>query len=166
MHSLLGFDDILNILPFLIVPVVFVIVFAVAIVTVIKRVKAEQQRQKDVNKTAPLAFTLDGNGRTTRQNEYLAAKRRQLAEQKVKAADETHKHIGTTENYGKIVGSLGEVNDEGCEDLDGVRMIAHDEAYCDDPDHIITAEPSELERAIVLGEVLNNPRYKNQYRRK
>lgn len=166
MHSLLGFENILNILPFLIAPVFFVIVFVVVITTVIKRVKAEQERQKDVNKTAPLAFTLDGNGRTAQQNEYLDAKRRQLAEQKIKSADEAHKHVGKTEKYGKIVGSLGEVNDEGCDDLDGVRMIAHDEAYCDDPDHIITTEPTELERAIVLGEALNNPRYKQHYHRK
>ena len=166
MHSLLGFEDILNILPFLIVPVFFVIVFAVVIATVIKRVKAEQERQKDADKTAPLAFALDGNGRTTQQNEYLAAKRRQIAEQKIKSADEAHKHVGTTENYGKIVGSLGEVNDEGCDDLDGVRMISHDEAYCDDPDHIISTEPTELERAIVLGEVINTPRFKSMYRRK
>ena len=66
--------------------------------------------------------------------------------------------------YDEIVGSLGEVNDEGCVDLDGVRFIASDVAYeidnDDGPDY------ARLAQSMVLGEVLNNPRFKKPYSRK
>lgn len=163
---LLGFAGIEDVLPFLLVPAVFIFVFVVIVVALVKRASAEKRkREMDEYKTQPL-FT-DGNGRTDYQREYLAEKRRQLAEQKMKAADNAHNHKSTkTEKYDKIVGSLGDINDEGCEELDGVRLINHDEAYCDDPDHIISTEPTELERAIVLGEVLNEPRFKKLYHKK
>lgn len=163
---LLGFAGIEDVLPFLFVPVVFVLVFVVIVVALVKRVSAEKRkREMDEYNNQPL-FT-DGSGRTDYQREYLAEKRRQLAEQKLKATNNAHSHAGSkTEKYAKIVGSLGEINDEGCEDLDGVRLIDHDEAYCDDPDHTISTEPTELECAIVLGEALNTPRYKQMYRRK
>ena len=169
MLALLSFEDILDFLPFLFAPLLFGIVFVVIIVAVIKRAKAELRKQDmdKANSSAQYPFTLDGNGRTEHQRDYLNAKRRELSERKVASQDGSHEHRGgTVENYGKIVGSLGEVNDEGCDELDGIRLIEHDEAYCDDPDHILSSDPTELERAIVLGEVLNNPRYKQPYHRK
>lgn len=75
-----------------------------------------------------------------------------------------HEHLGEEEHYEEIVGSLGEVNDEGCEDLGGVRFIAHDIAYeiveNDNQDY------AKIARAMVLGDVLNNPRFKRPYSRK
>ena len=77
-----------------------------------------------------------------------------------KDADE-HAHMGEEEHYEEIVGSLGEVNDEGCEDLSGVRFIAHDIAYdvSDGESHDYT----KVAQAMVLGEILNQPRFKKPY---
>ena len=61
---------------------------------------------------------------------------------------------------------MGEVNDEGCDELDGIRLIEHDESYCDDPNHIIETDYEELIREMVLGEAVNNPRFKQMYKRK
>lgn len=72
-----------------------------------------------------------------------------------------HSHKGVEEHYEEIVGSLGDVNDEGCADLDGVRFIQHDVAY-EDVDE--KKDYSSAVRAMVLGEVLNTPRFKTPYR--
>lgn len=165
MLNILCFEDIENFLPLLAMPIIFIVIIAIVVTAVIKRVKAEENRRREINEGQAQRTFLDGNGRTEQQRDYLASKRRELADRKV-ASNDGHSHTGRRETYSPIVGSLGEVNDEGCDELDGVRLIEHDEAYCDDPDHIISTEPTELERAIVLGEVLNTPRYKQMYRRK
>lgn len=164
MFNIICFQDI-DILAFALIPVFIGVIFAVVIVAVIKRAKAEQRRREMDQGKAQYPFT-DGNGRTEHQRDYLASKRRELAERKVSSADNSHSHSGKAENYGKIVGSLGEVNDEGCDELDGVRLIEHDEAYCDDPDHLVPRDLADIQKAIVIGEVLNTPRFKEMYRRK
>ena len=75
-----------------------------------------------------------------------------------------HGHTGVEEHYEEIVGSLGDVNDEGCEDLSGVRFIAHDLAYdlSEGGEHDYT----ELAKAMVLGDIVNSPRFKTPYKRK
>lgn len=92
-------------------------------------------------------------------------KQRQSEKHDLHQADaHQHAHLGEEEHYEEIVGSLGEVNDEGCEDLSGVRFIAHDIAYeiseNEHPDY------NRLAQAIVMGEILNNPRFKIPYTRK
>ena len=75
-----------------------------------------------------------------------------------------HGHQGEEEHYEEIVGSLGEVNDEGCADLSGVRFIANDIAY-----EIQSQENVDYDRlaqAMVLGEVINDPRFKTPYTRR
>ena len=72
---------------------------------------------------------------------------------------EEHEHLGEEEHYEKIVGSLGEVNDEGCQELNGVRLISHDIAY-DPDDETSGVDLKKVGRAMVLGEVLNDPVYK------
>ena len=69
-----------------------------------------------------------------------------------------HGHAGEEEHYEEIVGSLGDINDEGCEDLSGVRFIVHDLAYdtSGDGEHDYT----ELAKAMVLGDIINTPRFK------
>lgn len=165
MLNLLGFEDILNVLPLLIIPIAFVVIFAVVIVAVVRKAQAEQ-RSKEINASQAQYPFLDGNGRTEHQRDYLNAKRNELSSRKLVANDGSHSHSGKVENYGKIVGSLGEVNDEGCDELDGIRLIEHDEAYCDDPDHLLPNDTTDLQKAIVVGEVLNAPRFKQPYRRK
>lgn len=74
-----------------------------------------------------------------------------------------HGHTGEEEHYEEIVGSLGEVSDEGCADLSGVRFIVNDLAYelqtQDDVDY------DRIAQAVVLGELLNTPRFKVPYSR-
>ena len=166
MQIILGFETALEILPLLIIPIVFIVIFTVIAVALAKRVKAEQRRNEESAKQSEYPF-LDGNGRTEHQRDYLNGKRKELAERKIASSDGSHEHVGNkVEKYDKIVGSLGEVDDEGCDELDGVRLIEHDEAYCDDPDHLISTDNSDIQRAIVLGEVINTPRFKQMYRRR
>lgn len=73
-----------------------------------------------------------------------------------------HAHYGTVETYEPIVGSLGSVSDEGCDELDGVRLIATDIMYETDDDHT-AYDLDAIGKSIVLGEVLNNPRFKTPY---
>lgn len=89
---------------------------------------------------------------------------RQTAAGDVHVADaKAHGHKGEEEHYDEIVGSLGDVNDEGCADLDGVRFIAHDAAYDGEEG---ARDYTAVVRAMVLGEILNEPRFKHPYRRK
>ena len=75
-----------------------------------------------------------------------------------------HGHLGEEEHYEEIVGSLGEINDEGCEDLSGVRFIATDLAY--ELQDSATIDYDRLAQAMVLGEIINSPRYKKPYSRR
>lgn len=169
MITLLNFAEIAEFLPFIMVPVIFLVVFAVIIIAVVKRANAEKRRREIDRQNSQMT---DGNGRTEHQRDYLASLRVQQSERKAKQHEQkqkelsTHAHSGKAEHYEPIVGSLGEVDDEGCDELDGIRLVEHDESYCDDPDHIAQADMSELQKAIVLGEVLNNPRFVNPYKKK
>lgn len=68
-----------------------------------------------------------------------------------------HTHYGNVvETYEPIVGSLGEVHDEGCDDLDDIRMILLDEIYRGD-DGMLQLSP--IAKAMLLGELFNEPRF-------
>lgn len=139
------------------------VVFAVIIAIAVRRVKAQMDRQRemdDYKRTSQVE--IDGNGRTQHQRDFLNQLRAKQAERKVKEI-EVHSHKGKEERYDRIVGSLGEVNDEGCDELDGVRLLEHDEAYCDEPAHFEVNDYNELQQAIVIGEVVNSPRFKRPY---
>lgn len=83
---------------------------------------------------------------------------------KVVANSDGHSHSADSEErYEKIVGSLGEVDDEGCLDLDGVRLIVEDIAYSDKTE---TRDYTEIAKAVVLGDVINNPRFKTNSRKR
>lgn len=73
-----------------------------------------------------------------------------------------HSHYGTVETYEPIVGSLGDVDDEGCDELDGVRLIATDLMYETDDDGKVY-DLKAIRKSLILGEVLNNPRFKKPY---
>lgn len=158
MLTNIGFASVTEVLPFIIIPVVFAVILIIAITTAVKRAKAEKSKQSDNKQTK---YT-DGNGRTQHQRDYLNGLRVRQAE-KIISADGSHSHSGKEERYDPIVGSLGEVDDEGCDELDGVRLIEHDESYCDDPEHLAQTDYSALEQSIVLGEVINAPRFKRPY---
>lgn len=101
------------------------------------------------------------------KKDHLREQKRQTEAEKheLHQADaKRHAHIGEEEHYEQIVGSLGEVNDEGCADLSGVRFIANDFAYeiseNDHPDYV------KIAQAMVMGDILNTPRFKKPYSRK
>ena len=76
-----------------------------------------------------------------------------------------HAHSGEEENYDPIVGSLGAVYDEGCTELDGVRLIATDLMYQTDDEHV-AYDMDAIRKSLILGEILNNPRFKKPHGRK
>lgn len=172
MLQQLCFAENADFLPFVFVPLVFVLIITAIIVVTINKKKADKRQQEIYQQK--VKESRDDIGRTAHQRDYLNAKRRELAERKVAAYGERnvtgsdgHEHLGTTEErYDPIVGSLGEVDDEGCEEMDGVRLLEHDEAYCDDPDHMVDMNYDELKRAIVMGEVINSPRFNNPFEKR
>lgn len=171
--SILAFSAVIGFIPFM-----FVFVVAVVVIVVAAKAKNTQKRNRQGSNTAvhSSVFT-DGNGRTEHQRDYLNGLRSRLSERKIAQADreslqstfvspeDGHTHIGDEqENYEKIVGSLGEVNDEGCEDLDGVRLIVNDISYDTDDDD--TAVKAGIAKVMVFGDILNTPRFKSDYRKK
>lgn len=153
---------------------IVVIIFISVFVVIIKKTR----NQKTQNEYAERYRANNSTANTSKQNTLTDAQRMRLEElreyhkQRI-AADERdihqidadeHEHIGEEEHYEEIVGSLGEVNDEGCVDLSGVRFIAHDIAYeTGESDH---ADYSKVAQSMVLGDILNNPRFKKPYSRK
>ena len=137
--------------------------------------EAEQNKQRSAENTSP---TIDEQRRRQEelkqrlQQKYAQAEREKALQQDAQAAkhakhvedSHAHAHLGEEEHYEEIVGSLGEVNDEGCEDLSGVRFIATDLAY--ESDSSDEMDYSRLARTMVLGEVLNHPRFKQLYSRR
>ena len=84
--------------------------------------------------------------------------------QKHVADSHAHGHVGEEEHYEEIVGSLGEINDEGCADLSGVRFLANDLAYEIKSNEAVDYD--RLAQAMVLGEIVNSPRFKTPYTRR
>lgn len=104
-----------------------------------------------------------GKRRANTQNKTVQRTVKQVVNKvEQKPADEPkpdHTHIGKAETYQPIVGSLGAVSDEGCAELDGVRLIEDDEAY----DMPIEADRPAIAKAVILGELLNTPRFKTPW---
>lgn len=75
---------------------------------------------------------------------------------------DNHQHFGKEEDYEPIEGSLGDVNDEGCPELDGIRLISEDLAYVNDGNEM-EVDYAKLVKVMVLGETLNQPRFKQPY---
>lgn len=83
---------------------------------------------------------------------------------KAVSTKDKHVHIADEEEtYEKIVGSLGDINDEGCDETDGVRFIVNDEAYIGQSE---THDYTQLMKAMVVGEVVNHPRFKSPYKKR
>lgn len=128
-------------------------------------------------------YSADNSGLTPSQRAYLNGLRARNGEQRTaqngnSATADTHKancpavrdahahdHVGFEEHYAPIEGSLGSIDDEGCADLSGVRLIEND------PDYAPTTadndvDGKELARIMILGEVLDRPAWKGTYTRK
>lgn len=76
-----------------------------------------------------------------------------------------HEHVGFEEHYAPIEGSLGSVDDEGCADLSGVRLIENDPDYAPATDYN-DVDRREIARIMILGEVFDRPAWKGPYTRK
>lgn len=159
-----------------------VIVIIVAVLIKAKSAEAskkrmEQYKQRTATQQRPQQATVNYG----QQSSQSAAKMRQIAqafglsidgdedEQAKKHAkhvedSHAHEHLGEEEHYEEIVGSLGEVSDEGCADLSGVRFIANDLAYEIHSEQEIDYD--RLAQAMVLGEIVNNPRFKAPHTRR
>lgn len=96
------------------------------------------------------------------QNTLQQRKNAQKPQQTSVTADDGHTHHGEVETYEPIVGSLGSVGDEGCDELDGVRLIVTDLMYETEDDQT-AYDLDAIGKSLVLGEVLNNPRFKHPY---
>ena len=158
----------------IVIPIFFVVFFGVGSIMVVTALKQGKKHQQQQSKTAESyrthSSTSTSNGKTAmtdeqrRRLDYLREQYKNSDEDKhelhQKDAHE-HGHVGDEEHYEEIVGSLGEVNDEGCDSLSGVRFIAHDLAYDggEEGEHDYT----ELAKAMVLGEIFNTPRFKSPH---
>ena len=146
----------------LIVTAVVVIGFVVAFITIFKKA----QQQKTQQEYAERYRMKNETAQSTQPKQSTSANRQSIAadrRDRHQLDADKHEHLGEEEHYEEIVGSLGEVNDEGCVDLSGVRFIAHDIAYETENDR---ADYSKVAQAMVLGEILNNPRFQKPYTRK
>ena len=150
---------------------IVILIFVTVFVKIARESKEKQRLEQYKQRSAELKEQETSSYDQRRSQEEL---KRQLAkkyglkyddydskhEKHVEDAHE-HGHFGEEEHYEEIVGSLGEVNDEGCADLGGVRFIANDIAY-----EIQTQETVDYDRiaqAMVLGEIINSPRFKTPY---
>ena len=167
--------DIIGVILFM---VFFVGCFVAVIVNfAVKAAKSNKKDQQQQANTATSHYQSTGStssGKTVmteeqrRRLEYLRQQQQQKTatekhELHVQDAHE-HAHMGEEEHYEEIVGSLGDINDEGCEDLSGVRFIVNDLAY--DTSNNEHADYANLAKAMVLGEVINSPRFKSPYGKK
>lgn len=173
MVNLLCSAEISEIIPAIVMFVVFAMLVGI-FGSAAKKRQAEESKRAHQQQQRPKEFT-DGNGRTQHQNDYLNGLRVKLADRKIAARDnaattgssvtfqeEDHAHVSDDEErYEEIVGSLGDVNDEGCDDLDGVRLIVHDLAYEGED---AQRDYSQVAKVVVLGDIINNPRFKSNYR--
>ena len=117
------------------------------------------QRQKTVEmRQIASAFGLLNDDDEDDEEDEMAKKHKKHLED-----IEEHGHTGREEHYEEIVGSLGEVNDEGCADLSGVRFLADDIAY--DLQEQDKVDYNRIAQAMVLGEIVNTPRFKSPYSR-
>lgn len=153
--------------------IIGIIPFAAIVVAIVAIAVAMSKKQKSAQNNGPKQNVVrhdDGTTLTETQRKYLhdlqQRKERQTRQntqpdRHVRDA-QAHEHIGEEEHYDEIIGSLGDVDDEGCADLDGVRFVAHDLAYAPSSDRL-DVDYDRIARAIVLGEVLDTPRYKYPY---
>lgn len=131
---------------------------------------ARRQHQQQTLERTQSSRTTSSQGQYSSQQRSRQAQRQQTSSVAQRASvthpvAHDHDHIGQeAEAYEEIIGSLGDISDEGCDELSGVRLIAHDLAYAPEKDNSVDYD--KIARALVLGDVLNSPRYKVPYSRK
>ena len=152
----------------------FVAVIIGIIIIIAQAKKKNYTGQSDTSSDSNYPFNNHPNATgqlTPAQSRYLENNKRKAAQRNatmqptVDTHSDGHSHYGTTETYDPIVGSLGAVSDEGCDELNGVRLIATDLTYeTDDEGKVYNMDV--IRKSLVLGEILNNPRFKTPYGKK
>ncbi len=146
--------------------IIFVMVIVIIlgiVISVISGVKSLSSRKNDAERETTVRPTAVPEQRAAvRKEQNLRDRPRMMP--RITAPD-GHTHEGEAETYEKIVGSLGNVYDEGCAELDGIRLIMHDGDY-DTSKNGRNFDKKKVAQAIVLGDVLGEPRCKRPYGRK
>ena len=165
-------DEIMATVMGLGVTAIVIVAFIVTFIVIFKKSRtqktqanhAERSKQNDVAANKQVELTAEQKAKLQEIREFHKQRLEEEKHERHQEDAREHGHAGVEEHYEEIVGSLGVVNDEGCEDLNGVRFVASDLSY-----EIGEEEQSDfgkLAQAMVLGEVLNNPRFKKPYSRK
>ena len=163
--------------------IVFVAVFIVGLVAVlVKAVKGTVTAKKQAQTTSPynesnaptaqprttMTYEQRRKLETLRQQQQQRQQQQNRQERTPEEQHERHQqdahehaHVGEEEHYDEIVGSLGDISDEGCEDLNGVRFIMRDLAYETDDEQ---TDYTKLVQSIVIGEIINMPKFKRPRR--
>ena len=157
-------EDFIGIVFFLIFALIFI---GIIIANVKENARKNPPQQRDEEFLHPNAKgqLTPAQSRYLENNKRKAAQRNATMQPTVTTHSDGHSHFGTTETYDPIVGSLGAVSDEGCDELNGVRLIATDLTYeTDDEGKVYNMDV--IRKSLVLGEILNNPRFKTPYGKK
>lgn len=152
-----------------------IIAIIIAVIVIVNKAKVSNLAENattsdDDDNTYPFGNHPNATGQLTpEQRRYQSTLKQRQSSQKPTTMQpqgaDGHTHVGTVETYDSTVGSLGSVSDEGCSELDGVRLIVTDLTYETD-DHQKAYNLNAIRKSLILGEVLNNPRFKHPYGRK
>ncbi len=151
--------------------VFFLIVMLIIIGTVIAKAKENAYKNPPQQRDEEFLHPNAKGQLTPTQSRYLENNKRKAAQRNGTTATtstitfDDHGHGGSAETYDPIVGSLGAVSDEGCDELNGVRLIATDLMY-ETEDDGQAYNMDVIRKSLVLGEILNNPRFKKPYGKK
>ena len=155
--------------------IVFFLIFALIFIGIIIANVKENARKNPPQQRDEEFLHPNAKGQLTpAQSRYLENNKRKAAQRNGTTATTStitfdggngHGHSGVTETYDPIVGSLGAVSDEGCDELNGVRLIATDLTY-ETEDEGKVYNMDVIRKSLVLGEILNNPRFKTPYGKK
>ncbi len=143
-------------------PILVIVVFASIVLSIVKVATMLDKKAKQQAKEST---------KLQQQVQQQKAKKLQPTKQQPKAKstvamptvqfDGDHNHVGDSiEQYEPISGSLGQVRDEGCVEMDGFRLIANDDNF-DAESGETNFNLNKVAQAIVLGEILDKPRFKN-----
>lgn len=153
--------------------VFFAIVVLIVIGVIISKVKQNAYKEPPQQRDEEFLHPNARGQLTPEQSRYLQNNKRKAAQRTATTATTStitfdggdHTHSGSAETYDPIVGSLGAVSDEGCDELNGVRLIATDLMYETEDDGKVY-DMNVIRKSLVLGEILNNPRFKKPYGKK
>ncbi|MCM1289687.1 MAG: hypothetical protein NC132_04175 [Corallococcus sp.] len=179
MSNLLLFGDVDGVGEIIAFSAVLLFTFIVVVLAAVFCVRAAKRRTARERQQMEATVKSFQDAAAKKQNADMRQKNERIEKLRSNSPQETtHSHIGDRivsnsdghthvageeELYDKIVGSLGDVSDEGCNDLDGVRFIVDDIAYQSKSQ---SADYTAIAKAIVMGDVINNPRFKSGFRKK